>query len=162
MKKVISKTKSAKKTAIYQIDQSIKIENTQKASYICIANGKTIVCSISAKDKRELKLFFRELERPLIFKIFTFSVLCAKAIVETKAQSVMIDKEYLGHEIDINSFITQILKIWKYPQPNLTFALVGKNSPAHIKGYKAYKKEMKDSVINANEVLILYNLINKG
>ena len=146
----------------YQIDQSIKIENTQKASYICLSNGRTIICSISAKDKRELKLFFRELERPLIFKIFTFSVLCAKTIVEAKVDSVAIDKEYPGHDIDINSFITQILNIWKYPQPNLSFTLVGKSSSAHIKGYQAYKKGDKGSVVNANEVLILYNLVNKG
>jgi len=38
----------------YQIDQSIKIENTQKASYVCLANSVTLVISISAKNKREL------------------------------------------------------------------------------------------------------------
>lgn len=149
------------KTTKYQVDQSIKIENTSKTSYICLSNSKTIICTISAKDKRELKLFFRELERPLIFKIFTFSVLVAKAIARTKIQSVEIDKEYLGHEIDIKSFIVQILDIWKIPQPYISFKLIGKNSNAHIQGYRAYKKKVKGITVKADGVLILYNLVNK-
>ncbi len=145
----------------YQIDQSIKIENTNKTSFVCLANGKILVSSISAKDKKELKLYFRELDKPLIFKIFTFSVLCAKIIHHAKVEVVAIDEEYSGHEINIKSFITQLLTIWGNTDTNIYFTRVGKKSKAHIEGYKAYKKNRKGVVVSAKEVLILYNKIDK-
>ena len=157
-KKDITKTTSQR----YQIDQSIKIENTNKTTYVCLANGQTLISSISAKDKKTLKLYFRELERPLIFKIFTFSVLYAKVISQAKIISVEIDEEYSGHEINIHSYIIQILSIWQTKKIDISFTRVGKKSSAHIEGYKAYKKGRKGISINAQDVLVLYNLIDKA
>lgn len=149
------------KTKSYQIDQSIKIENTNKTTYVCLANGKILISSISSRHKKELKLFFRKLEKPLIFKIFTFSVLCAKIIFQANAEVIAIDEEYSGHEIDIKSLITQILIIWKYKETNISFARIGKNSRAHIEGYRAYKQGNRGIIVDAREVLILYNKIDK-
>lgn len=150
------------RNSIYQIDQSIKIENTAKTSYVCLANGDICIASISAKDKRILKLFFRKLERPLIFKLFVFAVLCAKLIYAVKPNRVEIDKEYQGHDIDVKSFIVQIISIWNHQQTNISFVFVGKSSSAHIEGYKAYKKNIKGITVKAEEVLIVYNLIDKA
>lgn len=155
------KLKKLQSKQAYQIDQSIKIEETNKTSYVCLANGKILISSISARDKKELKLFFRKLEKPLIFKLFTFSVLCAKIIFEAKIAVISIDEEYSGHEIDIKSFITQLLTIWGNTNTNISFTRVGKNSKAHIEGYNAYKKNNKGIIISAEEVLILYNKIDK-
>lgn len=146
----------------YQIDQSIKIENTQKASYVCLSNGKTIVCSISAKDKRELKLFFRELGKPLIFKLFTFSILVAVAIHKLKATSIEIDREYTGHERQVKSFILQILRIEGAKEPLIDFILVGKKSPAHLGAYGALQKSRSDLTITARMVLQYYEKANKS
>ena|SRR3989338_1750575 len=146
----------------YQIDQSIKIENTSKSSYVCLSNSKAIVCSISAKDKRELKLFFRELGKPLIFKLFIFSVLCAKAILKLKSPSVSIDREYTGHERQIKSFILQILRMENFREPIINFLLVGKESPAHIGAYTALKKGKSDLKITTQEVLKYYEKTNKA
>lgn len=145
----------------YQIDQSIKIENTSKKTYVSIVNSKTITISISAKDKRLLKLFYREMDKPLIFKIFTFSVLCAKAIINSGAKSVEIDREYSGHEIDIKSFITQILLINKISEVNIVFKEVGKNSRSHLAVYAAMSKKQKVLQITAKEVLYYYEKIDK-
>lgn len=145
----------------YQIDQSIKIENTAKATYVCISNDVVLIASIPAKEKRTLKLYFRELDRPLIFRLFTFSVICAALIAKTRPRSVTIDREYVGHEINIESFITQILTIWKVQLPRLNFGEIGKGSPAHLAGYQAFKHREKGETITAKKVLILYNLINK-
>lgn len=145
----------------YQIDQSIKIENTNKTSYVCLANGKCLVSSISSRNKKELKLFFRELEKPLIFKLFTFSVLCAKIIIKLKVNSVSIDKEYPGHERQIKSFIVQILEIEGTSEPIIDFTLVGKNSSAHKGGYNAFKQNIADIKLTASEVLKYYEKTNK-
>jgi len=152
----------AKKSNIYQVDQSIKIENTNKTTYVAISNGSSLVVSISSKDKKLLKLFFRKLNRPLIFRLFTFSVLCAKVILEAQATKVIIDREYIGHEIDIKSFMVQITSIWNYNGVSISFKNIGKSSSAHEKVYKAYKTKKSDTKVKANEVLILYNLINKA
>ena len=152
----------SKKTHKYQIDLSIKIEDTSKASYVCLSNTTTAIVSISARDKRELKIFFRKLNRPLIFKLFTFSVLCAKSIAISGTPSVTIDTEYISHETEIHSFIIQILTIWKNPHPTITFNQVGRDSHAHIKALEASRKKQKVLPITINEVLILFNLIDKS
>ncbi|RJP47636.1 MAG: hypothetical protein C4584_00145 [Armatimonadetes bacterium] len=146
----------------YQIDQSIKIENTNKTSYVCLANGKIIIISISSKEKRELKLYFRKLEKPLIFKLFTFSVLCAKIIIKTKVGSVAIDTEYSGHERQIKSFILQIFRMEDFKEPIISFTQVGKKSPAHLGAYKALGTKIADIKLTASEILKYYEKTNKS
>ena len=119
------KTISSFGGAVFKIDQSIKIEKTNKTSYVCLADGQILISSISARDKKELKLFFRALDKPLIFKLFTFSVLCAKLIFKARAKVVLIDEEYSGHEIDIKSFIIQLLTIWGNTDTNISLKKTG-------------------------------------
>jgi len=145
----------------YQIDQSIKIEDTRKATFVCLSNSKEVVIEIPAKDKRYLKLFFRKLRKPLIFKLFTFAVLCFRAIKELSPSKVQIDKEYLGNEELIKTFIIQILTLEKIKIPQIEFFRVGKASFAHIKAYGAYKKRKYDIQISSSEVLRLYDAIDK-
>jgi len=146
---------------MYQIDQSNKIENTNRTTYVCLTNGETIVSSIKAGEKQKLKLFFRELNKPLIFKLFTFSVLCAKVIMTSKAGVVEIDCEYTSYERQIRSFILQILRIEKVKEPDIWFSHVGKRSGAHLKGYDAMKKKHRGIVTVSGEVLRYYEKIDK-
>lgn len=145
----------------YQIDQSIKIENTNKTSYVCLANKKSIVISISAANKKELKLFFRELDKPLIFKLFTFSVLCAKAILALSPGELSIDIEYSGHDRQIKSFILQILRIENVEEPIIAFSQVGKSSTAHTGAYKALRQQRSDIKVTSKGILKYYEKINK-
>ncbi|MCX6783596.1 MAG: hypothetical protein NT141_00780 [candidate division WWE3 bacterium] len=146
---------------MYQIDQSNKIENTGKTTYVCLANGQTFLSSIDAHEKQELKLFFRELGKPLIFKLFTFAVLCAKVIMASKADVVEIDCEYTGYERQIKLFISQVLLINKAQNLDIWFAHVGKKSNAHLKGYVAMKNKSKGLRISAREVVYYYDKISK-
>lgn len=146
----------------YQIDQSIKIENTSKTTYVSIANGQTVTVSISAGDKRRLKLFFRELGKPLIFKIFTFSVLCTIAIVESKTKSVTIDCEYVGHERQIKSFILQILRIKNLEEISINFVSIGKSSRAHKTVYSSQKNKLRGIKVTVNQVISYYDHVNKA
>ncbi len=145
----------------YQIDQSIKIENTNKTTYVCLANGQILVSSISSKDKKELKLYFRELEKLLIFKLFTFSVLCVRIIIQAKAESVTIDTEYSGHERQIKSFIFQMFKMENFKEPIISFSQIGKKSPAHKGAYAAFKGKSSDIKLTSGEILKYYERINK-
>ncbi len=145
----------------YQIDQSIKIEDTNKTTYVCIANGKLVLSSISSKEKQILKLYFRKLGKPLIFKLFTFSVLCAETIIRSKPQIIFIDKEYLHHERQIKSFILQILRIEGLQEPDINFKEIGKGSSAHKGAYGAMSKKTKGITVLAKDVLRYYEKVNK-
>ena len=50
-----------------EIDQSGKIENTNKNTIIAFSNNKFKSIFISAKDKREIQKFFRRIGKPRIF-----------------------------------------------------------------------------------------------
>jgi hypothetical protein len=145
----------------YQIDQSGKIEQTHKPSYVCLANGQSLVISISASDKRELKLFFREIEKPLIFKLFTFSILCARAIIAVSPGSVTIDQEYTSHERQIKSFILQVLRIENVGDVSIYFRQVGKGSSAHKGAYIGLIRKKSDIKVTTGEILKYYEKINK-
>jgi len=109
-----------------------------------------------------LKLFFRELGKPIIFRIFTFSVLCAELIIKSKTKNVIIDREYVGHERQIKSFILQILRIKKFSEPDVNFTEIGKGSPAHICAYKAMTNKVRELLVTAAQVLLYYEKINKS
>ena len=145
----------------YEIDQSIKIENTNKASYVSLANSHIYTVSILAREKQILKRYFRRLGKPLIFKIFCFACLCAECLSKQKVDSVYIDKEYLGYEREIKSFIVQVMKIKNKPETDITFKQVGKKSPSHVAVNIARKKRLANSKISSQQILKLYEKINK-
>jgi hypothetical protein len=146
---------------MYQLDQSIKIENTSQATYVCLTNGHSVTVSINAKDKRNLKVFYRKINKPLTFKLFTFSVLCAKTIQKIKPDSVIIDQEYKGHERQIKSFILQIFRINHSTGSNIHFSEIGKHSPAHLNVYAAMHHKKSTLKISSLEVISLYGKISK-
>lgn len=147
----------------YQIDQSIKIEDTQKTTYVCLTDGKkSVLISISAKEKRVLKIYFRKLQKPLIFKLFTFSFLCAQAIFKLKSKSTTIDREYLGHERQIKSFILQLSRIEGKLEPEISFSEIGKGVPAHKLVYAAQThSKPADILVKSGTILKYYEKINK-
>ena len=58
-----------------QIDQSNKIEQTEKDTVIALANGIKFTIMIRSKDKRIIQNEFRLRGKPRNFIVFTFSVL---------------------------------------------------------------------------------------
>ena len=148
----------------YQIDQSIKIEDTRKTTYVCLTDGKkNVLASISAKEKRILKLYFRELQKPLIFKLFTFSSLCASALIKIKPKSVTINREYIGHERQIKSFILQIFRIEGEAEPDINFSEIGKGAPAHKLAYAAKTRSKIADILVIKSAIVLryYEKTNK-
>lgn len=146
----------------FQIDQSIRIEDTRRATFVCIANDAVSCSSISAVEKRLLEVYFKKINRPLIYKLFTFSVLCAKVIYVVKASHATIDEEYVGHRRNIKSFIKQLMAIHNAPHCDIYFDSIGKKSKAHLEAYKAYKTNKRGIAITSDEILRLYQKINKG
>lgn len=147
----------------YQIDQSIKIEDTNRTTYVALANGEEVITYILGKEKRKLKRYFRQRGKPIIFKTYTFSLLCAKALAHTNVKDVEIDREYKGHEINIKSYITKALKFSQVTAPNISFANVGRRVNAHKVANESHKRNIKpkEGELTAEDVIYLFEKLEK-
>lgn len=121
----------------YQVDQSGKIEQTNKNTVICLSNSTHATIILKAKDKRELQVIYRAAGKPRVFPVQVFSALTYLLIEKAgiKEGVVYIDKEYPGHEDIIKSYVTQLITKRgknKMDAENTRFTLVGKTSNAHL------------------------------
>ncbi len=125
----------------YQIDQSGKIEQTNKTTVVCLANGKWDTIEISAKTKRQLQEIFRRNGQPRNFIIFSF---CAALSILIKRNTylkyVVIDREYFGKEPVIKEILLEMLGNRKI---EIEFTTIGKKVQAHSKGYLTFTKTLK-------------------
>ncbi len=135
----------------YQIDQSGKVEDTNKLTTVCVANGKVKTLKISPKEKRKLITTMRILDAPKkIFIYKTFAALVFLLIKDEKITRVSIDKEYPGHEAFIKEIILRLYKKIKYKLPIIEFSLIGKTSLAHkiaIETFRGMRKPKAETVI---------------
>lgn len=156
MRKFKTKKRGKKKAeAKYQIDQSGKIEQTERNTVIACTNGEQFTVILKKGEKRKLQKVFRAAEMQKLFPYLTFATLVAILIYRLSPRSkVIIDREYMGHEdfIEerIEAYVTQLGS--KIPQVN--FGHVGKLSKAHQLGYRvAIGKEKAGLSLTAAEVL---------
>jgi hypothetical protein len=130
----------------FEIDQSGRIEETQRDTVIAIANRRIQVSiRVPRKVKRKLKLIYRKQNRPKIFAVRTFASSIALLIRKSKIKPtrLIVDIEYPGYERIISEIIKEILR----NNFSVQFKNIGKSSPAHIKAYYTYKKKLKEDYI---------------
>lgn len=145
---------------VYQIDQSGKIEQTNKNTVICLSNSTYATIILKAKDKRQLQEIFRKAGKPRVFPTQVFAALTYLLLEHAKVKSglIYIDKEYPGHESIIKSYLTQLInkrgKVILDPE-NIRFMLVGKTSNAHLIGYKDWKRERADFRVTKDDILAM-------
>lgn len=142
----------------YQIDQSGKIEDTKRLTIVAFANGKTRTLKISGREKQRLIKTMRALDYPK--KTFIFKAFAGLVFLLLKGQrveAVIIDKEYPGHEGTIKGILIQLFDKAKKKPPEIEFAKIGKESPAHKVAIETFRGKRKpDLVVKAKEVLNLF------
>ncbi len=141
-----------------EIDQSIKIEQTNRDTIIAFSNSKSKTLLISAKIKKELKKIFRQQDKSRVFVYKTFAVLIYILIKQDldKIQQIIIDKEYWDKEALIKNLLLQIIRKAgrEFPKNNISFRQIGKASKAHLLAYSVYSKKAKpDIIIRLNNFL---------
>lgn len=140
-----------------QIDQSNKIEQTQKDTVIALSNGVKFTVLIRAKDKRVIQNEFRLRGEPRNFIVFTFSALLVFLLGKVKpAVEVIVDREYKEKEDIIREKLILYSKrlAHDFDRSQITFKLVGKGSPAHkLAGKVAARKQNPDWRISAEEMM---------
>lgn len=141
-----------------EIDQSGKVENTNKLTALAFSNGECGVIIINSREKKLIQKFFREIKEPKLFVSLTFTALVfilIKSVIK-KCHQIIIDREYAGFEKFIHRKLTQFIKENSSAKDFRIFTSeIGKKSKAHIFAYSAYNKKSKIPVrkITAQEII---------
>lgn len=156
MRKFKTKKRGKKKAeAKYQIDQSGKIEQTERNTVIACTNERQFTVLLKKGEKRKLQKLFRAADMQKLFPYLTFSTLIAILLHKLSPKhKVIIDREYMGHEGFIEERIEVYMAQLGSKVPPFSFGHVGKLSKAHQLGYiVATGKEKADLSLTASEVL---------
>ncbi len=141
----------------YQIDQSGKVEDTNKLTVVAYANGRSKSVKIGSAEKQKLLKVMRELDFPkrnYIYKIF--AALVYVLLVDENIDSIVIDHEYVGHEATIKGIIIQLLSKNGKNVPQIRFDYIGKWSNAHKAAINVYRgNEEADLIVTAKDILRL-------
>jgi hypothetical protein len=144
-----------------EVDQSGKIEWTQKPTALALANGTRFSIFVSAKTKRDIFNALK-LRRPdrgeaklhiLVFATLLFLLLKDHI---SRLDGVVVDVEYQGHDRAIKEHFLNLCRRHKIKTPPylLSFHLVGKKSPAHDLAIAVFRGDVKADVeIRVEEVL---------
>lgn len=120
-----------------EVDQSIKIEQSG-ATVLAFANGVSHAIVIPGRTKvAAYKLLLLKGKTPAVAYLLVFAA-CLYLLLKDhldQLHRVVIDQEYVGQETNLKSFLLEYLKRegYGFEADQITFALVGKHSPAHRK-----------------------------
>jgi len=139
-----------------EINQSNKIEQTNKDTIIGLANKKTFTILISRKIKRKLQEEFRKQGKPKLFVYRTFIagvVLLLKYAKLKNLSQVMIDEEYFGKDKMLKSMFLEMGSRLFAEVPGVVFGKIGKRAKVHSVCYLTMKgKDEADRVIRFEEI----------
>jgi len=139
-----------------QIDQSGRVEYTSHKTVIAYSNSKHGSVVITAQTKRQIQEIFRRRGMPKLFTLRTFATAVSLLLIKdgNKIDGVIIDREYPGNERVLTDMISEIMRRMGFEAPDITWAEIGKKSPAHFAAYGVFKnKKQPDKIISFEELL---------
>jgi hypothetical protein len=127
------------------IDQSGKIEQTNRHTIVAFSNGVQKSLFISAKDKRELEAIFRQAGKPHIFVYKVFAI-CIYLVIQAdlkKIRTIFIDREYPGQDSLIKKYILELIRHGgqSFDSDRILFTEIGKKSRAHAVAISAFREK---------------------
>ena len=133
-----------------EIDQSGKIENTNKNTVIAFSDDIFGSILIKAKDKKEIQKIFRKIGRSRIFVYKLFAVLIFVLIKKylKKIDQITIDDEYPGWDFQIKDYLLIQIKKSKlnFNKNDINFKRIGRKSMAHILAYETAIGKRKPTI----------------
>lgn len=142
---------------VYEVDQSNKIEQTERDTVLVMSNGTKFSVVLTRQNKRKLQAIYRDLGEPKVFIYFVFAALLSIAARHSGASArIVVDREYLDHEDLIKLKLKKYLKEAgkEYLFGNITFGFIGKSSAAHkYASQVAAKKCLPTKVVSLREIL---------
>jgi len=139
-----------------EINQSNKIEQTNKDTIIGLANDKNFTILIKSKIKRKLQEEFRKQGKPRLFIYRTFVagvVLLLKYAGLKNLSKIVIDQEYYGKERLLKSIFFEMWSGYFTKIPEITTERIGRKSKVHSVCYLVMKGECRaDRIISYEEL----------
>jgi len=127
-----------------QIDQSVKIEQTQANTVLALSDGIERTLLISAQVKRTCQQTLRARGiKPGMIALRMFAaglVLLLEDQIE-HVGSVTIDTEYTGKEGEIKGLLLRFVLRWvpDFPKGAINFRQIGKRSRAHTLAWETHQ-----------------------
>lgn len=140
-----------------EVDQSNKVEQTEKDTVLALANGINFALLVKSKSKKSIQEEFRLRGEPRNFIIFTFSLLLVILLKKAKPVGVVtVDLEYADKERIIRERLTQYSRQlgFEYDWSLIAFKRVGKSSPAHKLAGKVSAGKQRPSFVVSEEKLL--------
>jgi len=139
-----------------EINQSIKIEQTNKDTIIGLSNKTTFTILINRRTKRKLQEEFRKQGKPRLFVYRTFIAGVILAFRYAKIKNlfkIVIDEEYYGKDKMLKSMFLEMWSRFFREIPEVSFEKIGKKSKVHNVCYLVMKGRNKaDKVIGFEEL----------
>jgi len=133
------------------IDQSGKIETTNRFTVIAYANGRNKAITISSIEKRKLQQTFRSAGKPEMFIFKTFAILMYLLIKDDlqKITCIVIDREYFGRESLIKKYLIELIRHGgdTFDANDIHFTEIGKKSSAHNAAISVFRKTKKPELV---------------
>lgn len=141
-----------------EIDQSGKIENTNRPTVVACSNKNNDIIVVLSKDKKIIQRYFRQIDKPKLFIYLTFVTLVfflIKNRIKNRDQ-IVIDREYPGYEKLISQKLKQLIQEkTKIDDISISISQIGKKSKAHdlawhqlrSKSHKNVKKISSEKII---------------
>lgn len=142
-----------------EIDQSGKVEETNRITVIAFSNHITKAVVIPAAVKRECIERLRRGGRnkqTFVFQIFAAGIFCLIEEHIHQLERIIIDTEYPGREGDIKGMLLNaIFRIRPdFPKQSIVFSQVGKKSGSHFKAYGVFTgKQKADRRLTLEDIL---------
>lgn len=142
-----------------EIDQSGRIEYTNKLTAIAFSNSKNHTIIISSKNKKYIQQLFRKSDKSNLFVYKTFSCLIFYAIKKylKSIDQIIIDQEYTGYDKLIRKTIVEIAKkcSYKIDEDIIHFKQIGKHSNAHKLAINAFRKKRANVKVKYQDIISL-------
>jgi len=130
-----------------EIDQSGKIEDTNKDTVVAFSNNIFGSVLIQARDKREIQKIFRRIGKSRIFIYKLFAILIFLAIKKhiKEIDQITIDIEYPKWEHLIKDYLLKEIRRVKpdFDAEDISFKAIGKKSKAHSLAYNVFQGKTK-------------------
>jgi len=139
----------------YQIDQSGKIEQTNKNTVLALSNKKQYAIVIPRKIKRQLQEIYRRkgLTKFFIYQIFALGIYFLLEPLKDACE-ITIDIEYPGKNKIITSFIKAFLETNEKPIHELRFKRIGNKPRVHYAAHDIFTKKKKaDKILSLKEIM---------
>lgn len=141
-----------------EIDQSIKIEQTNKTTSLACSNGVSRSIGLSSTAKKEIENYFRKIGKRKQFMVFTFCALIYLLLNDllNEPRDIYIDREYPGYDNLIKGKIIiafQKLSNKKIDKHYLHITQVGRASRAHNLAWLSAKNNSFNYRYSAKDII---------